>query len=143
MLGRDAAPAGVMPHTSSPRAALGSTSPGALRLRARPTAVGGESRMSRGGAPNGETHPVTCVGPVGHGSSPKETFGLICEQSRSRVISARHTPRTQTSLRSLRKLDCGGKEKETGHPQPEEERGPAKHCLLLLSPPPPFRCLTI
>src|ERR1700754_3104967 len=123
MLGRDAVPAGVMPHTSSPRAALGATSPGALRLRAGPTAVGGESRMSRGGAPVGETHSVTCVGPVGHGSSPEETFGLICEQSRSRVISARHTPRTQTSLRSLRKLDCGGEGKRDGRPRARPKTG--------------------
>src|ERR1700754_5189666 len=123
MLGRDAAPAGVMPHTSSPRAALGSTSPGALRLRARPTAVGGESRMSRGGAPNGETHPVTCVGPVGHGSSPKETFGLICEQSRSRVISARHTPR------------FGGGKKRRATPRPTQNRGRRSVATVLLPPP--------
>src|ERR1700754_2923426 len=111
MLGRDAVPAGVMPHTSSPRAALGATSPGALRLRAGPTAVGGESRMSRGGAPVGETHPVTCAGPVGHGSSPEENL-----RADLRAIQVtRHLGAPYPSL--------WGTGKETGHPSPRKNRG--------------------
>ena len=129
MLGRDAAPASVVDTSHVPGRHSGSLA-GALSTPARSDCRERRKPGCRRGASVGAAHLARCVRSADHGPPGEIRAGLA--KSRSRVISARHTPRTQTSLRSLRKLDCVGREKETGHPAPEQSQGPSPHgCLII------------
>src|ERR1700754_3585139 len=113
MLGRDAVPAGMMPHTSSPRAALGATSPGALRLRAGPTAVGGESRMM----PRWRAGWRDASRDMRRTRRPRVKPGGNLRADLRAIQVPRHLGAPYPSL--------WGTGKETGHPQPAAEQGPA------------------
>ena len=120
------------PHQPRPRADPRATGSGALRRRSVWTRKRQKPgcRLWRVGWRDASF--ARCVRFADHEPPGAIRAGLA--KSRPRVISARHSPRTQTSLRSLRKLDCGGDGKRDGPPRARTKTGAGEALPLFPSP---------
>src|SRR6266542_1972312 len=120
-VGRDAAPAGVADTATSPGGSWNKPSAAHYRRPSSPGPVVGKLPSMPRWRAGWRDAPVQCVGPVGHGSFPKQK---LREDLRAIQVT-RHLGAPYPSL--------GGTGKETGHPAPAQKSGASIALASLLS----------